>query len=74
VQKREEDREKIFRAFEDIPNIIEKAQTTCETFPAEMSLQKCVQDLYETLLQEIPRLINILLRKQKDPSEQNNQT
>ncbi|KAE8442708.1 hypothetical protein EG329_002899 [Mollisiaceae sp. DMI_Dod_QoI] len=63
VQQREANREKIFEAFRLVPEIIEKAQITREYYPKEERLQENEIALYDVLLEEIPQLIRILLRK-----------
>ncbi|KUJ13892.1 uncharacterized protein LY89DRAFT_149357 [Mollisia scopiformis] len=63
VQQREANREKIFQAFKSIPEIIEKAQTTRQYYPKEESLHENATALYKMLLEEMPQLIKILLRK-----------
>ncbi len=63
MQQREVNREKIFEAFKLIPEIVEKAQTMREYYPKEESLQENEIALYDVLLEEIPQLIRILLRK-----------
>ncbi|KAF8852565.1 hypothetical protein BDZ45DRAFT_678257, partial [Acephala macrosclerotiorum] len=63
VQQREANREKIFEAFKLIPEIIEKATTTRGFYPKEESLQENVTALYKMLLEEMPQLIRILLRR-----------
>lgn len=65
VQKREENREKIFQAFQEIPMVLSNACEKRKIFPGDQQLQLCVQELCEMLFYGIPRLADILLHKHK---------
>ncbi|KAL2760258.1 hypothetical protein ACRALDRAFT_2024281 [Sodiomyces alcalophilus JCM 7366] len=63
VQKREENREKIFHTFQEIPMVLSNACEKCKIFPGDQQLRQCVQDLCATLFYSIPKLADILLHK-----------
>ena len=62
LRQRITNRDKIVRAFEDMPLTFSKA---CETFSnhhEDETLKRCVTDLYETLRSQVPRLVETLTR------------
>ncbi|ROT43064.1 hypothetical protein SODALDRAFT_327229 [Sodiomyces alkalinus F11] len=63
VQKREENREKIFNIFQEIPMVLSNACEKRKVFPGDNQLQQCVHQLCGTLLYCIPKLAEILLHK-----------
>lgn len=69
LQQRDANRETIFRAFEDIPNLVVKAQEAHQLFPTESKIQNEVVKFYETLLEEIPKLIDLLLHRNRQTSK-----
>ncbi len=56
-----ENRERIFKAFEDIPIVVEKAQTKVKIYPNDKQLRKCANSLYKTVMETIRELISSLL-------------
>lgn len=69
MQSRATNREKIFEAFQMIPEIFEKTQTMRELYPKEKSLEENAIGLYNLLLEEMPRLIGVLLRRHDGSGE-----
>ncbi|KAK0646902.1 hypothetical protein B0T16DRAFT_446786 [Cercophora newfieldiana] len=65
IHKRIENQEQIFRAFEDIPLTFSKACEACQSYPRDEDLRSSVLDLYRVLMEEIPKLTDILLRRHK---------
>ncbi|KAI1413039.1 hypothetical protein F5Y13DRAFT_179850 [Hypoxylon sp. FL1857] len=64
ARRAERNRESILNAFGDIPTILQKAADKLAAFPSDARLESCVKKLYETILEELPRLIEMLLHKQ----------
>ncbi|KAK8113457.1 hypothetical protein PG984_013983 [Apiospora sp. TS-2023a] len=65
LRQRVTNREKIIRAFEDMPLTFSKA---CDTFcnhPEDEALKQYVNDLYETLRLQVPRLVETLRAARK---------
>lgn len=65
MQKRTENQDRILRAFEDIPLTFSKACDAVKIHPNDDILRTNVEELFQTLLEEIPKLISILLRRHK---------
>ncbi|KAK7935964.1 hypothetical protein PG985_001459 [Apiospora marii] len=69
LRQRVTNREKIIRAFEDMPLTFSKA---CDTFcnhPEDEALKHYVNDLYETLRLQVPRLVETLTRPKEGSYE-----
>ncbi|OTA60219.1 hypothetical protein K449DRAFT_396173 [Hypoxylon sp. EC38] len=64
TRRAERNRESILTAFGDIPTILEKVADKLTAFPSETRVEACVRQLYGTILEELPRLIEMLLHKQ----------
>jgi len=65
MKKRIDNRERILRAFEDIPLTLSTACEAINIHPRDTPLRGCVETLFVTLMDEIPQLISILLRQHK---------
>ncbi|KAK0383943.1 hypothetical protein NLU13_8034 [Sarocladium strictum] len=65
VQRRIYNREEILGAFEDIPLTFLRACEKLQTHPNDAELHSYVEELFGTLLEQIPKLVNILLRQHK---------
>ncbi|KAK4208178.1 hypothetical protein QBC37DRAFT_405546 [Rhypophila decipiens] len=63
VQRRSDTCEKIFEAFENIPQTIKMAETLRGIYPNEESLLRCLGGLYYQLTKSLPQLIDVLLRR-----------
>ncbi|KAH8647789.1 hypothetical protein BX600DRAFT_555235 [Xylariales sp. PMI_506] len=66
IRQRAENRTKLFEAFEGIPSLFAKAQQAWKNARGEKDIQLKVQELYEALLEEIPRLIDLLLHRHRE--------
>ncbi|KAK7963481.1 hypothetical protein PG996_008828 [Apiospora saccharicola] len=69
LRQRVTNRERIIRAFEDMPLTFSKA---CDTFcnhPEDEALKEYVNDLYETLRLQVPRLVETLTRPKEGSYE-----
>ncbi|RDL37692.1 uncharacterized protein BP5553_05125 [Venustampulla echinocandica] len=71
AKKAAKKRDKIFSAFEDIPDVIARAMAKRELFPSHKRLRECSDKLYSTLLLAITHLIGYLLPKQAKQIFQN---
>ncbi|KAK5652954.1 hypothetical protein OQA88_9433 [Cercophora sp. LCS_1] len=69
LQKTAENREKILSAFENIPLLFFEAVEAWKAFPSDLSLLTEVQAMYGALLQDIPKLINVLLFRTSEANE-----
>ncbi|KAH8178564.1 hypothetical protein LIA77_00083 [Sarocladium implicatum] len=65
VQRRINNREDILNAFEDIPLTFLQACEKLQAHPDDVELRRYVQDLFTTLVEHMPKLVNILLRQHK---------
>jgi hypothetical protein len=66
IKEREQNRANIFHTLESVPYIIQGVDEIIRVFPDDDSLKIRVRDMYREVILAIPRLIDILLRKQKD--------
>ncbi|KAI0386148.1 hypothetical protein F5Y04DRAFT_116479 [Hypomontagnella monticulosa] len=65
LQKRIDNREQIFRIFKDVPIIFAKACEAIITHPRDDILRGYVNNLFTTLVDVIPKLVEIMLRRRK---------
>lgn len=65
LNKRIDNGERILTAFEDIPFTFSEACIALRAHRNDAALHAHVEDLYQTLRQQIPILVDILLRKHK---------
>jgi hypothetical protein len=65
LQKRSENKEQILRTFEDVPIALSRASEALAIHPNDGVLRSYVQDLAKILVDRIPKLVEILLRKHK---------
>ncbi|KAJ8127182.1 hypothetical protein O1611_g6456 [Lasiodiplodia mahajangana] len=63
VRRAEGNRDDLLEAFRDIPSAIQKAADNLTIFPSDTSLKGSVKVLYQTILRELPHLIELLLHR-----------
>jgi hypothetical protein len=74
MKKRVDNRDRILRAFEDIPFTFSAACDAIRIHPTDIPLRSYVKELFLTLVDEIPKLVNIVLRQHRGSCKSFNDT
>jgi hypothetical protein len=65
MKKRVDNKDRILKTFEDIPITFSTACAVMRIHSNDTLLRSYVEELFITLVDEIPKLVNILLRQHK---------
>ncbi|KAI0184136.1 hypothetical protein EV127DRAFT_505527 [Xylaria flabelliformis] len=63
VRRAESNRHDLLEALKDIPTAIQRAADNLTAFPSDIGLKNSVKMLYQTILEELPHLIELLLHR-----------
>ncbi|KAI0860096.1 hypothetical protein F4860DRAFT_504327 [Xylaria cubensis] len=63
VRRAESNRHDLLDALKDIPTAIQRAADNLTAFPSDIGLKNSVKMLYQTILEELPHLIELLLHR-----------